>query len=158
MKKLYLLRHSKSSWFNPLISDFERPLNKKGRVKLNKVYNYFLENRVKIDMILTSSAKRALETAQELIKSPHINNLSETKELYNAHSSKIENLILSIDDEIDSLMIVGHNPGLNLFAHELTSITKNIDTCSFLEIDLNIASWKDLSKDSATLKNFYLAN
>lgn len=155
MKKLYLLRHAKSSWINPFIKDFERPLNKKGLKKINNVYDYFIKKNINIDKILSSSAKRALETANIFKKNSNIKNIEETEELYNAQASKIENIILETDDSINSLMIVGHNPGLNLFAYELLDFSKNIETSSFLEIDLNIDSWRDLSKKVATLVEFY---
>lgn len=158
MKKLYLLRHANSSWFNPFIKDFDRPINKNGRKRLDNIFNYFSKNKIKIDLLLSSSAKRAIDTSEKILRCPNIKNLIQTDDLYKAHQSKIQDLILSTDDSIDSLMIVGHNPGLNLFAYELFDLTKNIETCSFLEIDLNIDSWKDLSKSNATLKKFYNPN
>lgn len=156
MKKLYLLRHAKSSWINPFIKDFDRALNDKGLNDAIKVSSFLGEKNSEIDLILTSNAKRALETTNEIKKCVKVKNIIEESQLYNADASRIENLIYNTDDSINNLMIVGHNPGLNLFAYKLLDLTNNIETSSYLEIDLDINNWKNITKGVSNLKLHYI--
>lgn len=156
MKKLYLLRHAKSSWINPFIKDFDRALNKKGLNDAIKVSTFLRDKNIEIDLILTSNAKRALETSNEIKKCVKVKNIIEETQLYNADASRIENLIYNTDNTIDSLMIVGHNPGLNLFAYKLLDLTNNIETSSYLEIEIEIDNWKNITKSTSNLKFHYI--
>ena len=157
MKKLFLVRHAKSSWSFPELDDFERPLNKRGKRDAPFMGKLLNEKKIKPDLLLSSPAVRAYITARTIageINYP-AKKLQTNELLY--HGS-IKELIVSIkktDNKINSLMVFGHNPGLTEFSNYLTDkYLDNIPTCGIVEIDLRIDSWKEIDEDSGTFINF----
>jgi phosphohistidine phosphatase len=144
MKTLYIVRHAKSSWKYPELSDEERPLLEKGKKRTKKIIDYLLENNVKVDYIITSHAVRALETAKIL---GHALNYPEDEikidhEIYFADSDKLFNQFYDLPDRYDYVMMVGHNPALTNFANFF--VTPKIDwlpTSGIVCIEFDTDSW-----------------
>ena len=111
MKTLYLVRHAKSSWDHPGLSDFNRPLIDTGIKKNRKIIKYLNEQSVSVDLIISSPAVRTLETARLIAAGVDypIENIYQETALYEASLSEFLNVIYDTPDEINSLMIVGHN-------------------------------------------------
>ena len=150
MKKIYLIRHAKSSWKDESLSDFTRPLSKHGRK--NAPFMAKLLNKKKIfpDAIVSSPALRAKETAELL--AGHIGfakPIAFDERLYEASSEEIESVIRSIDDACDSAFVVGHNPGLNDFASQYVGFDENIVTCGIVEIAFKCERFADISPANA---------
>ena len=123
MKKLYLVRHAKASQNLAGVTDFDRPLIEKGIIRTQKVIRFLNERQVKIDLMISSPAKRALKTAiliAEGIGYPEEKIRLERK-FYDGYYERILNVIYAVPNNIDSLMIFGHNPSIthlsNLFLH-----------------------------------------
>jgi len=123
MKKLYLVRHAKSSWEEPGVTDFDRPLLEIGITKTKKVIRYLKEHKVKIDLMISSPAERAVRTAALIAKGigyPEEKIRLERK-IYDGYYDRILDLIYAVPNQVDSLMIFGHNPTIthlsNLFLH-----------------------------------------
>ncbi|MBL7138884.1 MAG: histidine phosphatase family protein [Bacteroidales bacterium] len=123
MKTLYLIRHAKSSWDHPGLSDIERPLMKKGVAKSRRVINYLKGRGVHPDLIISSPAVRAIETANLFavgLGYPLADVVVERK-IYDGYYDRILDIIYATPNDIESLMIVGHNPTItnlaNLFLH-----------------------------------------
>jgi phosphohistidine phosphatase len=161
MKTLLLIRHAKSSWDNEGLSDFERPLNQRGKKDAPRMAKRLKEKLVTPDIVLTSPALRALDTCLEFVKILGFDKvkIKTEKSLYHASEDQLLSVVKSIkdrdrdDDEI--ALLFGHNPGITEFANSLLNIhIDNIPTCGIVAATLNIESWKDANWGCGTLK-FY---
>lgn len=135
MKTLYLLRHVKSSWDDSRVSDFDRPLNNRGRREAEKIAEYMKENKYIPEYIICSTAKRTRETLDLILNIIKFGGeVIYLDNLYLASSSGIEREIDSIRAE--SLLVVGHNPGIedylsNLVGEELIMKTSHLAVIDF---------------------------
>ncbi len=115
-KQLFLLRHAKSSWDDLSLPDHDRPLSKRGRKAGAAVRRLVQSERISPDLIQVSSALRTLQTLEALQpwkKPPRV----EVKEaLYHASAPQILELLRDVPDQAVSVLLIGHNPGLQEFA------------------------------------------
>jgi len=149
MRRLYLIRHAKSSWKNPGLADRDRPLNKRGKRDAPFMGTRLKKYNVKPDVIISSPAKRALDTAKIISKEINfpIAKIVTNESIYAADFSDLLLEIQIIDDAFDQVMIFGHNPELTELAEYLTNYQiDNMPTCSIFCIDFDINSWKEVSK------------
>jgi phosphohistidine phosphatase len=157
MKKLFLVRHAKSSWDYEELTDFERPLNKRGRRDVLFMSKLLAQQGVNPDLILSSPANRAVTTAKyfcEQLNYPFDNILIEPK-LYEAGSNSILSVIQNIGNHYKNIMLFAHNPGLtDLTNHFVSKTIDNIPTCGIVSLDLEIDSWDEISKDNSELVFF----
>ena len=157
MKKLFIVRHAKSSWDYPELSDFDRPLNKRGKKNAPEMGQRLANKNVKPDALITSPAKRAAATARriaEAISFP-LKDIIKEPQLYHGSTRNMINVLQGVDDKIESLMIFGHNPGLTDLTNYLSgSDIYNIPTCGIAEVDFNVAFWADLEGNAGTLVSF----
>jgi phosphohistidine phosphatase len=151
MLTLHLFRHAKSSWGNPGLSDFERPLNKRGlenAPRMGKIYGKQYEMP---DLIVTSPARRALETA-ELIADKvgySIDRIVQENKIYSAGINDLVKVIRKVDNDNTTVLLFGHNPGITELANYLTgSHIDNMPTCSFVGIKFKFNKWKKITEDS----------
>ena len=147
MKRLIILRHAKSSWDYPELSDYERPLNSRGNKDAEMMSLKLSERLDHIDSAILSSSKRT-ELTYEYFKNK-INFKSEffTDQLYHASSKKIISIIKNTNSDINSLMVLGHNPGLTEIVNLLTNhYLYNLPTAGIIIIKFNITSWKKISE------------
>lgn len=148
MKKLYIVRHAKSSWEDFQINDFDRPLNTRGLNDAQMMGKKFKELGFISQFIISSSANRALTTARILSDNMAINaaKIIESKDLYLAEPSSMIKLINESKNEINSLMLVGHNPGMTQLINYLTGENLyNLPTCALSGIQFDVDDWKALS-------------
>jgi phosphohistidine phosphatase len=150
MKTLYLIRHAKSSWDDPDLGDFERPLNKRGKKDAPNMAKRLKEKRVTPDFIITSPATRALDTAKEFAKilGYDKDKIKTDKRLYHANEDQFLSIIHELKerdrDEEEVVLVFGHNPGLTEFANLLLNEhIDNIPTCGIVKAHLKIDRWKD---------------
>lgn len=122
-KTVYLLRHGKSAWDQPEVDDILRNLLPIGVQRTERIANYLKEINVKIDLVISSPAARAIATADIICKSLKLPKRVIVDRLYPCSSDKIFDSIIEIDDSINSVLIVGHNPGITYFAQEYMSHT-----------------------------------
>ena len=157
MKKLFLIRHAKSSWQETDLKDFDRPLNQRGLRDAPLMGKLLRKKGIKPDLILTSSANRAFTTAKiiaEEIDYP-INSIIDEKEIYEADALDLMEIIRNIDDEADSIFLFGHNPSLTYLSNHLSNQRiENIPTCGISEIEFQIDSWRELKPESGNMVNF----
>jgi len=112
---LYIMRHAKSDWSGPQISDFERPINKRGTRNAIRVGQWMNENNHIPQKIISSPALRAKETIElvtEQITKFNLEDLTYDDELYLAGFTQLIEFINTYKDKVQSLMLVGHNPGI----------------------------------------------
>lgn len=153
MKRLYLIRHAKSIRKHPDLTDFERPLNKRGKKDAPLMGQRLKKYNVKPDLMISSPAKRALKTAgiiAEEIGFP-IKKIVATESIYTAGVPDLLAVIRNIDDSFHHVMIYGHNPGFTMLAEHLTHHrVENIPTCGIYCLGFNIDSWKEVSEGQGT--------
>ncbi len=157
MKKLIVVRHAKSSWDNPGLPDFERPLNKRGKKNAPFMASVLNKKEIKPELIISSPANRASSTAKifaEEFDYPQ-SHIHYDEGLYEADSLDILNVISATQDYIDSVMIFGHNPGLTDFVNFISEGgIENIPTCGVVFLTLKAKSWNDLSRGSCEINWF----
>jgi phosphohistidine phosphatase len=147
MKTLYLARHAKSSWGLPEVEDLDRPLIEKGLIRTQKTIAFLLKNNVYIDLIISSHAKRALETAKlyaNALKYP-IKNIDVNTSIYFSGPKDLFYVVSCIPENVESAMIVGHNPTMTQFAN--CFIDKLIDympTSAIVSVEFNTDKWTDI--------------
>ncbi len=161
MKKLYLIRHAKSSWDDPDLRDFDRPLNNRGLKNAPTMGKRLKEKRVTPDVMWSSPAVRALETCRliaQKIGYPE-DRIKTDRRIYHASEDHLLTVIKEFkdnpkDDE-EVVLIFGHNPGLTEFANLLLNETiDNIPTCGVVAATLHIQSWKDAAYGCGKLDFF----
>jgi phosphohistidine phosphatase len=148
MKTLYLVRHAKSSWSHPGLSDFKRPLIDTGIRRNRKIIRYLNEKGISVDMIKSSPAVRTLETAKLIaagIDYP-VENISREPVLYEASLNDFLDVIYDTADEIRSLMVVGHNLTIthvvNFFLGPEIEI---LPTSGLVAISFDTEHWKGIT-------------
>jgi phosphohistidine phosphatase len=161
MKYLYLIRHAKSSWDNPELDDFDRPLNSRGEKDAPRMGKRLREKKITPDSVITSPANRALKTCKLICKIVGFDEkkIIEIPSLYHASEEKLLNIVRSIKDrtgdEEENALVFGHNPGLTEFANRLTSEgILNIPTTGVVAIQLGVEKWKDTNWGSGELVFF----
>lgn len=149
MKTLYLVRHAKSSWDDPFLHDFDRPLNNRGRSDAPRMGKGLKEKELHPDLLLSSPAERALSTCMiiaEKIGYP-LRNIHTDRRLYHAAEDELLAIARGLNDANDEVMIFAHNPGLTDFANRISSepVTDNIPTCGVVGVRFSASSWKEVS-------------
>jgi len=155
MRLLTLVRHAKSSWDDPQLSDFDRPLNRRGQKDLPLMAERLYKFGVSPDLILSSSALRAITTAEQIAQALDYpqKKIIEIPELYHARVETLINLLQGQSDHYRHLMVVGHNPTLELAGSYLSDerIAK-FPTSGVLHLALSITSWEELAESCGTLE------
>ncbi len=157
MKSVIFVRHAKSSWDNPDLSDFDRPLNKRGLKDAPFMAQVLAQMNIKPDKIISSPAIRALTTARhfaEKLDYP-INDISTHNDIYEKGANAIINIITNLDNNLNCIMLFGHNPDLHHLVTYLSDLTiDNLPTCGIVCIDFNVASWSDIKNSKGVIRFF----
>ena len=146
MKQLLLIRHAKSSWDDPSLSDFERPLNERGKKDAPEMAKRLRDKKIEIDAVVSSPAKRARQTAKYFVKKFDLKkkNVVLESKLYEAGDENFYEVVENLKNKWDSVAIVSHNPGITSFAHSLTEIkVDDMPTCSVFAFKISADRWKD---------------
>jgi len=156
VKTLLLARHAKSSWNADVVTDFERPLNDRGLRDAPMMAARLAERELALDEIVSSTARRALTTARMLADGlNHHRPVTQTADIYEASSQRILQTIASLDNNLQHVMLVGHNPGMSNTCNTLC-VKADIDMPSgaIACLELDIDQWADHYPDCATLRWF----
>lgn len=144
MKTLTLLRHAKSSWDESGLSDRDRPLNARGDRDAPVMGRRIMESPVRPSLILTSKAVRAWSTAKIIAREISYPRefLQGDERLYLASVRQILAVLGEQDNGFNSVMIVGHNPGLTDLANLLVpNLTPNLPTCGVVAVNIDSDDW-----------------
>jgi len=150
LKTLYLVRHAKSDWSDQSLTDFDRPLNKSGKKDAPFMGKVLREKEVAPDIIISSPAKRAKKTAIEIAEKLNytVERIIFNEELYDASSKEILHIVKRIDEQNNSAMIFGHNPGLTLLNNYISNkYIDNIPTTGIVALSLDV-KWSEVDKFS----------
>jgi phosphohistidine phosphatase len=149
MKRLLILRHAKSSWRNTELNDHERPLKKRGRRDAPRVGRYVAEAGLMPAIILSSDAKRARDTARLVIEAAGYDGTMEVEHaLYLADPEDIVRRLQEAPAECPSIMVVGHNPGLEDLLAALAGRIEPLPTAALAVLELDIPDWSSLKMDA----------
>ena len=142
MKTLLLLRHAKSSWDDPALEDFDRPLSERGVNDTKLIGKFARRNRVKPALLLSSPATRAKNTTELFSAAASLQNGTAYDErIYEASARRLLQGISALDDTHQSVLLVGHNPGFEDLVERLTGEAQKVPTASLTCINLNIDKW-----------------
>lgn len=159
MKKLYLLRHAQSS--HPRgVDDKDRPLNERGKQECKAMNDYFRQNNINPDVVLSSDAMRTKSTAQEVCAGINTE-IVFIKKLYLATAGEIIKEIAKLDEKVGAVMLVAHNPGIHEFALILSDDNNKkhfagaaeYPTCALAEFLVNIEFWQDIEPGKGILQS-----
>jgi phosphohistidine phosphatase len=155
MKKLLIIRHSKSSWKDPSKEDYDRPLNKRGKRDAPFMGRLLNNNGLFPDKIVSSGAKRARKTAK-IIKEQLVfeKDIEFNDDIYYKDEEDIVSLIKQTSDDVETLYLIGHNPMLNFLAYHFVDFVENIPTTGIVSVEFDVTSWSDISPSNATLDRF----
>ena len=146
MKILLILRHAKSSWDDASMSDHERPLNDRGLKTAPLMGKLLNDNGIVPDAIFSSTARRAQHTAELAAKAAGFKNkITTVKRFYPGDPIDYIETLQKSDDTLKSIMVVGHNPGLEELTYTLTKERHELPTATLAHLELPIDHWKDLS-------------
>lgn len=145
MKTLLLMRHAKSRWGTPELSDFDRPLNKRGRNAAPKMGRFLRAQGLRPDVVLVSSAVRARQTAEAVMDAAEFDSpIFFRPALYLASVEEHLDGLRKLQGDVDCVLVVGHNPGLEELVELLTGSSEFLPTASVAFLSLPIDSWEDL--------------
>ena len=147
MKTLHLIRHAKSSWDFPRLSDFERPLNARGLKSCRRMAPT-IEQHACLSNVFASTAKRVQLTLINI--NEHLTNgpihWQTEGELYTFNWRTLLSWCQQLDEQLSEVTIVGHNPALTELCLYLTDTSlDNLPTCGYAKLALNIDHWQALS-------------
>ena len=149
MKTLLLMRHAKSSWKEKELPDHDRPLKKRGRKDITNMAKVLKKKELVPDLILSSAAVRAKDTATLLIEK--LNYKGELELLENFYMAEPETYlqkITTVADDVKKLMIVGHNPGIEGLAMTFSDKISSLPTGSIARITLPIKKWSEITAET----------
>jgi phosphohistidine phosphatase len=162
MKTLTLLRHAKSGWDDPVARDFDRPLNRRGRRAAKTVGREMRAQGLVFDQVVASPAARVVETLADIADGygrsldPRFD-----QRIYLATAETLLDIVREAEDGAERLLIVGHNPGLEMLAMLLTrgeglrtELAIKYPTATVAEINLPVAHWRDVAEGIGTLARF----
>lgn len=145
MKTLLILRHAKSSWDNAQLTDYERPLTSRGKQDAPLMGKLLREQDLVPDLIITSSAERALATAEAVaLASGYEQEIHPTRSFYHADPEAYLDVLRQLDDSLERVMVVGHNPGMEELVEELTGSWEQMSTAALAQVSLPIDHWREL--------------
>ena len=164
MKTLYLLRHAKSSWDNTGLTDHDRPLNERGFRAATVMGVYMAQSGIQPGLILCSSARRALETLDQI--RPRLAGrptLCIEQEVYGANANALLKRFQAAEAGVGSILIIGHNPAMEDLAQrlidkgdkqEIARLAEKYPTGALATLTLPVKSWEDAAFKTATLCSF----
>ena len=148
-KELFLVRHAKSSWDDPTISDHDRTLNERGYRNAPEMGRRLSDRRVSPDALISSTALRARTTARIIADSlgwPEERVVLD-RALYHASATELQEYIGGLDNSHFSVMLFGHNPGMtSLVSHLFGLPIDNLPTCGVVHLQFSAESWAEASR------------
>lgn len=162
MRTLYLLRHAKSSWDDPSLADYDRPLAPRGQRAMPYVADHLRAEGIVPDVVLCSSARRTRETLDRLGDAiPAGCGVRVEDELYDADAEALLERLQALPDGEHRAMVIGHNPAIRQLALLLAASGERVDrmarkfpTAALATLDASIAAWSDLAPGCAGLTGF----
>ena len=146
MKTLLLMRHAKSSWKDSDLADHERPLNKRGKKDAPMMGHLVKEQKLVPQRIISSSAIRSRQTAESIAEtSGFMGDIVLLDRLYMAEAEEYMDVLHQLPDDINQVMVIGHNPGLETLLQVLSGRIEALPTAVLAHIEIPIDHWSELN-------------
>lgn len=153
MKTLYILRHAKSSWTYANLSDFERPLKERGIKTAPFMGELMAKKNFQPELILSSPAQRAKQTALLVKKAGRFQaEIRYDERIYEASPLRLIEIVSEIENKIESVLLIGHNPGLEGLVKFLTGEFQPMPTAALAVVDLKTEDWTAVHPDCCALR------
>ena len=148
MKTVLILRHAKSSWSNPSLADIDRPLNKRGKNDAPRMGTLIKEQDIVPDLILSSPALRARKTAEAVSEySGFEGQIDIVPDFYPGDPYTFIEMLASLPDDYENVMIVAHNPGLEELLYALAGESARLPTSALAQVELPLDYWQELDDE-----------
>ncbi len=146
-KQLLIIRHAKSDWGNTNLRDFDRPLNKRGKVAAPEMAGRLVSADIKPEHIVSSPALRAITTAKYFASAWEIpsTNIEQEPNIYEAPAQALLSVINGFDNRFNQIALFGHNPGLTDLINYLDGYIDNLPTCGVALIEFPFDDWAMVS-------------
>jgi phosphohistidine phosphatase len=157
MKTIILVRHAKSGWDNPDMTDFERTLSSRGMSDAPNMAKFISLKISPPDKVISSSAVRAFTTAKFFAKEMDYLEESIIQDIgiYERGTKHIFKLIAELDENVSSVIVFGHNPDITSLSTYLSGeYFESVPTCSVICIDFEIETWTDIHNENGKVR-FY---
>ncbi|MDX1665671.1 MAG: histidine phosphatase family protein [Saprospiraceae bacterium] len=157
MKKVYFIRHAKSSWADARLPDMDRPLNDRGLRDAPFMGKLLKGRGISPDRFISSPAKRARLTAEFIAREMDypVVDIEFDRRIYEAHPEDLLDVVRELPNHYKTVFLFGHNPSFtslaNMFAREPID---NVPTCGVFRLDSSIDDWADFSEDNTALVSF----
>ena len=164
MRRLYLLRHAKSDWGDERLDDHDRPLAPRGMRACTRMGAWLARTNGPPQLALCSSAVRAVDTLERIL--PHLEtppSVRIDRGLYLAAPSELLLAVGRVEDSVDTLLVVGHNPGIHALAAQLTGdgepaaarrLARKFPTAGLAELHFPVESWSEIGASGGELLRF----
>lgn len=154
MKKLVLIRHSEAEPETNSNSDFDRKLTDAGKQDAAKMTAILLNNTAAPEIIISSTAARALETAHIFAATFGLDEVKMELKIYEATAETLLQVINLLDDNYEVAYLVGHNPGVSNLLYKLTAEITTMPTSSWVEVEVGANNWAEISADSGIILQY----
>ncbi|MEX0330789.1 MAG: histidine phosphatase family protein [Puniceicoccaceae bacterium] len=157
MKKLHLIRHAKSSWNHPGLGDVERPLNERGIRACARMARPIMEAGCRFEHVFCSVATRAQLTIEGIAASlPELDiNWRIDESLYTFSARDLLNWVHRLDESLDEVIMVGHNPAMTEFSNAMgNGSISNMPTCGYAQLQFPVGRWEEVGPGTGTLEKF----
>ncbi len=149
MKTLLILRHAKSSWKDDDLADHDRPLNKRGKRDAPRIGRRLRESQLAPELIVSSTAKRARKTASSVAEACAYEGVLELDgSLYLASPSQYILVLRRVPEQVQRVLVVGHNPGAEELLAQLTGQEVGLPTGALAHVEVDVAGWGDLTEQT----------
>lgn len=158
MRSVYLVRHAKSSWENPELRDYDRPLKGRGISDAYLLSQWLKQNVKDPQRLFSSPATRALHTAMIFARTLNIpfNKIEINEDLYMCSSSRLLDFIRGLDDKEDDVMIFAHNPTITDFVNRCQAERiENVPTTGTVCLHFDVDHWRDAQENASLVKFEY---
>jgi phosphohistidine phosphatase len=152
VKRLLILRHAKSSWADSSMSEWQRPLNERGVRDAPRAGAWLRERALVPDVIITSDAVRARTTAEAVADAAgYLHEIMIEPSLYHAKPNDVLEVLRGVRTEADTVLVVGHNPGLEELVQQVTGEHHDLPTAALVQIALEIDEWSAVSENAGSI-------
>jgi phosphohistidine phosphatase len=154
MKRLYIVRHARSSWSFRELADIDRPLNNSGIRDAHNMAQLLADKKISVEQIITSPALRAISTAFIFARKLDYSfqRILFNSSVYESTGDEIKKVIENFNENVESIMIFGHDPSLSNFVSSVTNeVVEKIPTTGIVIIEFKIDEWQKIKKAKGKL-------
>jgi phosphohistidine phosphatase len=155
MKRVYLLRHARSSWKDTELPDHDRPLAGRGKRAAKAIFQHMRAQELEPELVLCSTARRARETLERIEPALGRAPVRVEGELYGATAGELLARLRRLPDDVRSVLVIGHNPGMHELALELAGPEPELEgkfpTAALATLTFDGSAWGELGPGAAEL-------